>query len=168
MKYLCTLKNNIKMKNISLKKHSFTNYFSATLVAVAFLLSVNMHAQAPKKDKLLSEKNFDVELTEQGKKKEAPPVKDQILFRADRLSSTYMMREYVFTASAYTATADSTSGKPVITFVSDSKNADGDLLKWNGTVIGETMEGTAVMTDKKGKPKVSYTFKGQLKKFRGK
>ncbi len=107
-----------------------------------------------------------MELTEQGKKKPSAPVKDQILFRAEKLSSTYMMREFVFTASTYTASVDSTSGTSIITFASDSKNADGDLLKWSGKVQGENMDGTAIITDKKGKSKAEFTFKGQMKKFR--
>lgn len=79
-----------------------------------------------------------------------------------------MLREFTFTPSAYTATIDSTSGTTIITFVSDSKNADGEKLKWTGTVTGETMEGSVVMTDKKGKVRGDYTFTGQQKKFRGK
>ena len=130
------------------------------------MLNTSVKGYAQKKDKLLGEKQFDIELNEQGKKKTPAPVKDQLLFRADKISSNYMMREYVFTASAYKATADSTSSSPVITFESDSKNADGDLLKWSGTVTGEAMEGTAVITDKKGKSKAEYTFKGQQKKFK--
>ena len=154
------------MKSNSPKKKYFINYFNAAFVLIAFLLIPSAKLYAQKKDKLLGEKNFDVVLTEQGKKKNNEPAKDQILFRADKLSSTFMLKEFVFTASPYTASVDSTSGTPIITFVSDSKNADGDLLKWNGTVQGEIMEGTAVITDKKGKPKADYTFKGQQKKFR--
>ena len=154
------------MRIDSKRKNNFVNYFTIAIVLIVILLSTSINSFAQKKDKFLSEKNFDVELTEQGKKKNNEPVKDQILFRADRLSSTYMMRQFVFTASNYTATVDSTSGSGVITFVSDSKNADGDLLKWNGTVTGEIMEGTAVITDKKGKAKASFTLKGQQKKFK--
>lgn len=134
----------------------------------ACMAGIPNKALAQKKDKLLGEKNYDVELTLQGKKKKDEVKKDQILFRADKLSSTFMLKEYVFTASPFTASVDSTSGTAIITFVSDSKNADGDKLKWNGTVTGETMEGTAVITDKKGKSKAEFTFTGKQKKFRGK
>lgn len=134
----------------------------------ACMAGIPNKALAQKKDKLLGEKNYDVELTLQGKKKNDEVKKDQILFRADKLSSTFMLKEYVFTASPFTASVDSTSGTAIITFVSDSKNADGDKLKWNGTVTGETMEGTAVITDKKGKSKAEFTFTGKQKKFRGK
>lgn len=156
------------MKNTSTEKNYFIKKITASFLVFIFLLSLSNKAFAQKKEKLLGEKIFDIELVEQGKKKNNEPVKDQILFRADKINSSYMMKEFVFTASAYTASVDSTSGKSIITFVSDSKNAEGDLLKWNGTVTGETMEGTAVITDKKGKGKVEYTFKGQQKKFRGK
>lgn len=154
------------MKNKLSQKKYVVNYFAASLLSIAFIISASTKAVAQKKDKLLSEKNYDIELLEQGKKKNNEPVKDQLLFRADKLSSNYMMREFVFTASAYTATVDSASGTKIITFSSDSKNADGDLLKWNGTITAETMEGTAIITDKKGKPKAEYSFKGQQKKFR--
>ncbi len=152
---------------IVLQKNKYhVKYKIISCLAVVLLLSTSGKIYSQKKDKLLGEKNFDVELSEQGKKKNTETVKDQILFRADRLSSTYMMRQFTFTASSYNATVDSTLGTPVITFLSDSKNTDGDLLKWNGTVTGEVMEGTAVITDKKGKAKVSYTIKGQQKKFK--
>lgn len=154
------------MKINSQKKNTFTKSITTAMVVFVFMFNTSSKVYAQKKEKLLGEKQFDIELTEQGKKKTPAPVKDQLLFRADKISSSYMMREYVFTASGYKATADSTSGSPVITFTSDSKNADGDLLKWNGTVTGEAMEGTAVITDKKGKSKAEYTFKGQQKKFK--
>ncbi len=154
----------MKIKTKSSQHNAFIK--SISVIAVGLLILASPSAYAQKKDKLLGEKNFDVELTEQGKKKPSAPVKDQILFRAEKLSSTYMMREFVFTASSYTASVDSTSGTSIITFASDSKNADGDLLKWSGKVQGENMDGTAIITDKKGKSKAEFTFKGQMKKFR--
>ena len=156
------------MKKASPKKNYFINYFTLTIVVVVFLFSPSDKVYAQKKEKLLGEKQFDIELTEQGKKKNNEPVKDQILFRADKLSSAFMMREFTYTASPYTASVDSTSGSSIITFVSDSKNANGEMLKWNGTVTGETIEGTAVITDKKGKSKTTFSFTGKQKKFRGK
>ena len=154
------------MKNNSHKKTYFIKSISTFLVIVVLILSPSGNVYAQKKEKLLGEKQFDVEMTEQVKKKDNAPVKDQILFRGDKLSSGFMMNKFVFTASTYTASVDSTSGTPIITFVSDSKNADGDKLKWNGTVTAETIEGTAVITDKKGKTKADFAFKGQMKKFR--
>jgi len=156
------------MKNQSQKNSHLIKSIIAAMVMVVLLVTTSTIAVAQKKEKLLGEKQFDIELTEQGKKKAPEPAKDQLLFRAEKISSAFMMKEFTFTASAYTATADSTSGAPVITFESDSKNADGDKLKWSGKVTGETMEGTALITDKKGKAKASYTFSGKQKKFRGK
>ena len=156
------------MKNNSQKKNYFVKYITAAVVVVVFLFSSTGNVYAQKKEKLLGEKQFDAEMTVLGKKKNNEPAKDQILFRGAKLSSTFMMKELNFTASPYTATVDSSSGTPIITFVSDSKNANGDKLTWNGTVTGETMEGTAVMTDKKGKGKVEYSFTGQQKIFKKK
>ncbi len=158
----------MKMKNQSQKSNHLINSITVAVVVVVLLITSATKAVAQKKEKLLGEKQFDIELTEQGKKKTPEPAKDQLLFRAEKISSAFMMKEYTFTASAYTATVDSTSGAPVVTFESDSKNTDGDKLKWSGTLTGETMEGTAVITDKKGKAKASYTFTGKQKKFRGK
>ncbi len=39
-----------------------------------------------------------------------------------------------------------------------------DVLTWQGTITGETIEGTADLVDAKGKKKWSYTFTGTLKK----
>ncbi len=77
-----------------------------------------------------------------------------------------MMKENNYTGSIYTSTVDSTSGTKIITFESDSKNDTDDKLKWTGTVTGESIEGNAVITDKKGKTKKEYIFTGKLKKFR--
>jgi hypothetical protein len=156
------------MKTTTTRIKNYSKLFASAIALLTLVFCFSIKSYAQQKEKLLGEKQFDIELTEVGKKKNNEPVKDQLLFRANKLSSTYMMREYVFTASAYTASVDSTSGTKVITFVSDSKNADGDMLKWNGTVTDEEMEGTVTLADKKGKLKTTYTFKGQQKKFKGK
>ncbi len=156
------------MKNNSQQKKQFVKYSTVTLIVTVFLLTTSSKIIAQKKEKLLGEKQFDVEMTEQGKKKTPEPAKDQLLFRGEKINSTFMMKQFTFTGSTYTATVDSSSGTPVITFVSDSKNADGDKLKWNGTVTAESIEGTAVITDKKGKSKAEYAFTGKQKKFKGK
>lgn len=139
------------------------------IVFLGFLVvpGLSSYAQIKSKDKLLEGKTYQVTFTEQGKKK-AEPAADEILFRTDKINSNYMLKENNFTASTYTATADSTSGSLVITFNSDSQNADNDKLKWSGTVKGENIEGNAVMSDKKGKVKKEYTFTGKLKVYKKK
>ena len=57
------------MRIDSKRKNNFVNYSTIAIVLIVILLSTSINSFAQKKDKFLSEKNFDVELTEQGKKK---------------------------------------------------------------------------------------------------
>jgi hypothetical protein len=148
-------------------KKLFNKIIAICMLGFLFIPGIELYSQVKAKDKLLEGKTFQVTFTEQGKKK-AEPAADEILFRTDKINSNYMLKENNFTASSYTATVDSTSGSPVISFSSDSKNADNDKLNWSGTIKGESIEGKASMTDKKGNPKKEYTFTGKLKVYRKK
>jgi hypothetical protein len=149
------------------KKYVFNAVNTIMFLGFLFITGLNGYSQTKAKDKLLDGKTFQVTFTEQGKKKDAPAA-DEILFRLDKINSNYMLKENNFTASAYSATADSTSGTSIISFSSDSKNADNDKLKWEGTVNGENIQGKATMTDKKGNIKKEYAFSGKLKVYRKK
>jgi len=145
------------------KKTSFILY----LLSVLSFITLSNTALAQKKappDKLLSGKTFTIELTAQGGKKASEPESDEITFKSDKLTSKLMKTDHEFMPSPYTATIDSSnSDSNTIAFVSESKNSSEEVLKWSGNITGESIEGTAVWTNKKGKTKKEYAFTGTLK-----
>ena len=140
-------------------------------LAVLFVLSAlslnQVMAQKKEKDKVLVNKTYTVEITENNVKK-AKTEADEISFKGEKLNSKFMMTANKIPAGAYTVSVDSTSDPVSITFSSESKNPDGDILKWDGTVTGDEIEGTAVITNKKGKTVHDYSFTGALKPKPGK
>ncbi|MBI3500293.1 MAG: hypothetical protein HY063_00715 [Bacteroidetes bacterium] len=142
------------------------------IVAALAFASIASFAQkkeaAPKKekDKVLVNKVFTVEFTETSAKK-PKPIADEISFKGEKLNSKFMTSENKLPAAAYTVSVDSSSSSKDATFQSSSKNPDGDEVKWDGTVSGESIEGTAVITTKKGKT-IEYSFTGNLKAKPGK
>jgi hypothetical protein len=138
---------------------------SALLVAL-FADNANMFAQKKEKDKILANKVYAIELTETGGKKAGKPQADEISFKGDKLSSKFMTQEYKFPPSPYTVSVDSSSSPHTITFQSESKSSD-EVLKWDGTITGDAIEGTAVIS-KKEKTKKEYSFSGNLKAKGGK
>ena len=141
------------------------------LASLAFACS-NSFAQkkevAPKKekDKILVNKVFTVDFTETSAKKPKTE-KDEISFKGEKLGSKFMTTEHQFPASPYSATVDSSSSSKDITFQAAGKNPDKEEIKWDGTVSGDAIEGTAVITTKKGKT-IEYSFTGDLKAKPGK
>lgn len=130
-------------------------------------LTTGTYAQKKKgPDKILGNKIYTIELTAQGGKKASEPESDELSFKGDKLTSKMMQSDFEFEPALYTVTVDSSNmveGKPTISFESESKNGADEPMKWTGTVTGETIEGTAVWTGKKGKVKKEYTFTGTQK-----
>ena len=120
---------------------------------------------APKKekDKVLVNRAYTVYFNETGTKKPGKPVEDEIGFKGGKINSKYINGELHFAASPYTVTVDSSSSPVEITFESESKNVDEDAIKIEGTITEDAIEGTAVVTTKKGKTKAEYAFSGNQK-----
>ena len=138
------------------------NLFLSTLV----LAGLNSFAQkAPKKekDKVLVNKTYSVYFNETGTKKPSKPVEDEISFKTGKLNSKYINMQLHYPASAYTVTVDSSSSPVEVAFESESKSTEGDVLKIEGTVTDGSIEGTAVVTSKKGKMLNQYAFSGDEK-----
>ena len=144
------------------------NFFWSFNLAIIFLFVLSNAANAQKAaktppDKLLPRKIFTIELTEKKGKKSGKPESDEISFMSDKFTSK-LLKEDKFMAAPYTATVDSSdAAAKTITFAAEAKNGDDETVKWEGTVTGEEIEGTAVITNKKGKVKKEYTFSGSLK-----
>lgn len=137
------------------------------LIAVCLLaFATGTYAQKKGPDKILGNKIYDIELTAQGGKKAAEPEKDELSFKGGKLVVKMLQTDFEFEQAPYTVTVDSANmveGKPTISFEAESKNGADEPMKWTGTVTGETIEGTAVWTGKKGKVKKEYTFTGTQK-----
>ncbi len=141
--------------------------FQLLVVFTFFLASANLFGQKKEKDKVLVNKTYTVEITETSAKK-PKVINDEISFKAEKLNSKFMTAENAIPAALYTVSVDSTSDPKAITFQSEGKTADGLVVKWDGTVTGEAIDGTAVITNKKGKTVHEYSFTGTLKAKPGK
>ena len=142
---------------------------SIGLLAAAFLFSSEYtFAQSKKKtkDKILANKVYTVDIAETTGKKIGKKSTDEISFKSEKLNSKFMTSENHFPATTYTVTVDSTANPPEITFTSEETNADGETLKWEGTITGNEIQATAVIS-KKGKTKKEYDITGTMKEKPG-
>lgn len=137
------------------------------LTASMFVFSFQANAQKKEKDKVLVNKIYTVELTETNVKK-PKPIADEISFKGEKMSSKFFSSEFGFPSSPYTVTVDSSTTPHVVTFEATGKNSGSEELKVTGTVTGESIEGDATVTNKKGKSKGEFHFIGNLKEKPGK
>jgi hypothetical protein len=82
---------------------------------------------------------------------------DNFIFTDGTFRST-ACDQYGYSEAPYTVTED--DGKT--TFSSTTVNKGGATMAWHGTVTGNAIEGTAVMTPKEGEPQ-TFWFKGDKK-----
>jgi hypothetical protein len=132
-------------------------------VAAALTLMVNV-ANAQKKEKVppgpLDKKTYVVDFTADNKKN-AVAVKQELKFAMGKFSWKTMIQDG-YKATPYEATCDSTSSPASCTFSVEVPGDKDIVYKWDGTITGDDIEGTAAIV-KKGKQKSSYTFSGALK-----
>ena len=143
-----------------------TSVLSLTaLLFTVFYFGQSAPAQGSKKapkDKVLTGRIYTVEVSETTGKKVGKTKSDEIAFKSEKLNSKFMTSENHFPAAAYTVTVDSSSTPATISFVSEGKNSDGEDIKWEGTITGDDIEGSAIIT-KKGKTKKEYAYTGSIK-----
>lgn len=137
------------------------------LLSALMILSFVSFGQKKEKDKILAKKTFNVTFLESGKK-DKEKKEDKIVFINGNISSTFIQGEEQFNPFPYTVTVDSSSA-PIITvsFTADGKNPDGNTIKWEGSVTDDTIEGKAVISNKKGKVVREYNYSGTLKEKPG-
>lgn len=125
---------------------------------LGFLLIINLsYAQSKKKSGKLDRKSYTCQVIL--KKKSAV---DELKFAGGTFQCKTLLDEG-FKASEYETTVDSSASPPTITFTCEAKDDKENVFTWTGTVTGDDLEGTATLTDKKGKTKKSYSFNGTLK-----
>lgn len=132
------------------------------IVLLVFCCSGVFAQKRPPKDKLLDKKTFWTTVTLKAKKKMVS-FDDEMSFRSGKMGSRKLQTEEGFIKGDYVVTETiEMVGDQVIKFQGINKNSKGLSLKWEGTIFGETIEGTAVAS-KKGKVKKEYFFVGELK-----
>lgn len=144
------------------------------LAVLAFLFISNLtFAQKVKvvKDKLLDNKVYEIEINEDGAKK-PKPIKDEMSFKGQKIKSKYMDEKFMLNSGMYVVEVDTayvegeTEGSQVlektINFTAESVNGDKEKLAWTGSVTGEDIEGTIILS-KKEKVKKQWTFSGTQK-----
>jgi hypothetical protein len=150
------------------------NSFKKVVCLLAFIsFSTFSFAQKVKavKDKLLDNKVYEIEINEDGAKK-PKPVKDEMSFKGQKIKSKFMDEKYMLNSGMYVVSVDTayvegeTEGTQVlektINFTAESVNGDKEKLAWAGTVVGEDIEGTVILS-KKDKVKKQWTFSGTQK-----
>ena len=146
-----------------------TKFLVLAALLFAGLNSFAQKKEKKEKDKILVGKTYTVDVSETGSKKPAKPATDEISFKGGKLNSKYMSTgEHHFAAGEYTIVSVDSAEKYVeITFSSESKDMEGQTIKWDGNVTDEAIEGKAVVTSKKGKVVGEYGFSGTEKEKKG-
>lgn len=148
---------------------------SLIIVALMFF-SADLRGQAKVKDKTLANKVFKVEIKIEDKHEDHLPKfkEDEITFKSGKLNSKFINKKHKFLPAAYTVTIDSSSApmkygvrtfgqtEKRIVFEATGKNPSGEQIKWEGTVTGEDIDGTVIIS-LKGKVVKEYSFSGFLK-----
>lgn len=140
-----------------MKKHLFILFFAV----VPFILLAQKPMKGP-----LDAKIYKVDVVKDGKKKPMDPP-EELKFTAGKFKSTPNFSDWGFVKPAvYHATLDSASS--TYTLEVETINDIEEKMTWNATITGDDIEGTAVLMNKKGETKYSYTFTGKIKAKYGK
>src|SRR6185436_2943377 len=131
------------------------SWVALVLLMVAVALLTGTAVAATKSSGLLDGKTFVGETGEKGKGKGEP---ETFVF-ADGKFDPLQCHPYGFGAAASTATA--ASGR--VGFEAETVSATQGKMRWKGTALGVSFQGTMVWT-KKGQAPVEYWFHGRLKR----
>ncbi|MGP8214290.1 MAG: hypothetical protein ACLQQ4_01870 [Bacteroidia bacterium] len=127
---------------------------------LGFLMVMNFsYGQAKKKSGKLDKKTYTCVITPAGKKKSLP---DEIKFSGG-IFQCKELTDAGFKPSEYEATVDTVAFPHETSFTCEAKDDKDNTFTWEGKVTGDDIEGSATLTDKKGKTKKSLTFTGTLK-----
>ena len=132
----------------------------ASLVLISAMSASSIFGQSKKSAGPLDGKVFTVQATENGKKK-AKPEPGELNFKGGKMKSS-LFADAGYKDTKYDATVDSSSAEPSIAFTVNCEIGKEEFFKWDGSINGENIEGTAQLT-KKDKVKKSYAFTGTLK-----
>jgi len=134
------------------------------LAAAGLLIGSAAFAQKKGKDNL-SNKIYNVTVTESKKGKSGKPAKDELEFRSGKLKSNTVMDAFGFGQIKYELMTDSVyteegSETVYIVFEATAKDKEENEVKVSGTIDGYGIEGYMELIDKKGKVKKHFDFVG--------
>lgn len=137
---------------------------TAVLVCAICMMTLSATAQRKAKDRYLDRKVFVVMMEEQSDKRKQPePFEDEITFRSNKMGSRQMQRDEGFQSGEYIVhDRDTVLEETQFKFEGINKNSKDMSLKWEGSVYGAQIEGTAIIS-KNGKIKQEFEFTGELK-----
>lgn len=128
-------------------------------VAFAFLLGMNVVAQ----EILLPDQVFTITVTEKnanGSIQSMPP--DELVLKANRVSTKFSIKNG-FATVPYSVTQQGAPNSHLLDFTAETSNSNKDILKWTGTINGNSVSGKAQRI-RNGKASGEYTFTGTRKK----
>jgi hypothetical protein len=87
-------------------------------------------------------------------------------FSSGKCKTTFFGKDWAFPAKPYEVTFvdSSNTEKKSYQFMWESTNDTDEKIALQGSIDGDVIEGTAEITNKKGRTLKSYTFTGNLKK----
>ena len=133
------------------------NLFS--LICCLFLIGTNISAQ----EILLPDQTFTIKVTEKNAsgKTESMPA-DELVLKANQISAAFSIKNG-FAAVPYSVTQQAAPNSFMLDFTAQSSNSQKDILKWTGTINGNSVTGKAQRI-RNGKPAGEYSFTGLRKK----
>src|SRR5690349_19163415 len=133
-----------------------------TLLISVLILFTGVYTTLRAQSTKLDGKTFQIKLTiTKGNPKAGSTwTKDVITFSEGNLNAEFMAEHEGFPPAACKIKVDSASGE--ITFSASHKNKGGSNIKWEGKIVGDKIEGTAIWKNIHG-PR-AYSFTGTLKK----
>lgn len=87
---------------------------------------------------------------------------DELVLKANQISATFSTKNG-FPVVPYSVTQQAAPNTFMIDFTAESTNAKKDILKWTGTINGNSVSGKAQHV-RNGKPIGEYSFSGTRKK----
>lgn len=129
------------------------------LIASLFLFGTTVSAQKI----LLADQIFTIKVTEKNAdgRTESMPA-DELILKANQISATFSTKNG-FAVVPYSVTQQGAPNTHLLDFTAESTNSKKDVLKWTGTINGNSVEGKAQRI-RNGKPAGEYTFTGTRKK----
>ena len=128
-------------------------------LSLFILIAANTFAQ----EILLPDQTFTIKVTEKNAdgRTESMPA-DELVLKANQISAAFSTKNG-FAATPYSVTQQAAPNSFMLDFTAESTNAKKDVLKWSGTINGNSVTGKAQRI-RNGKPAGEYTFTGTRKK----
>ena len=150
------------MKSFRLKNSPMTKLLTVAL-ALFVIVSFHVTAQSSRAEQALNGKTFTIKMKKiSGKRDGWQWITDEISFHSGKLKSIVMTKRERFSSPLCIFSIDTSAVKETILFEVVAHNPSISQIKWQGTVSGNKITGTAIWTNAQGTQ--SYAFSGVEKK----